>query len=69
MAGIIYQWLADPGIPVGLMFAELKNNLRHRLELPEARAARLAGAKSRKGGTDRAKRVADGNGRHAGAGR
>ena len=69
MAGIIYQWLADPGIPVGLMFSELKSNLRLRLELPDARAARLAAARPRKPAADRAKRAANGNGRHAGAGR
>jgi hypothetical protein len=68
MAGIIYQWLADPDIPVGLMFAELEANLRDRLELPADKAARLAEARSRKPTAARTKR-ANGNGRHAGAGR
>jgi AcrR family transcriptional regulator len=69
MAGIIYQWLADPRIPVDLMFGELKHNLRLRLELPEARAARLAHAKPRKPVAVRARRVPNGNGRQDAAGR
>jgi AcrR family transcriptional regulator len=32
MAGIIYQWLANPDMPLGTMFRQLKSDLRARLE-------------------------------------
>jgi AcrR family transcriptional regulator len=39
MAGIIYQWLANPEMPLSAMFRQLKSDLRARLEI-EPRAAR-----------------------------
>jgi hypothetical protein len=32
MAGIIYQWLANPEMPLATMFRQLKADLRNRLE-------------------------------------
>jgi AcrR family transcriptional regulator len=61
MAGIIYQWLADPTIPVGLMFAELKDNLRTRLSMTPAKPSRNAGTRATK--KTAAGRRATGNGR------
>lgn len=37
MAGIIYQWLATPEMPLGAMFRQLKSDLRARLEQAPAR--------------------------------
>lgn len=38
MAGIAYQWLANPRMPISLMFRQLKADLRARLEVPAAAA-------------------------------
>lgn len=37
MAGIIYQWLATPEMPLGAMFRQLKSDLRARLDQAPAR--------------------------------
>ena len=34
MAGIVYQWLANPRMPLSIMFTQLKNDLRAHLEPP-----------------------------------
>jgi AcrR family transcriptional regulator len=39
MAGIIYQWLANPEMPLAAMFRQLKSDLRARLERTASRAA------------------------------
>ena len=39
MAGIIYQWLANPEMPLTTMFRQLKSDLRARLEQAPKRAA------------------------------
>lgn len=39
MAGIAYQWLANPRMPLHLMFRQLKADLRSRLEVPAASTA------------------------------
>jgi hypothetical protein len=46
MAGIIYQWLANPEMPLSAMFRQLKSDLRARLErAPKSlRAARRVAA-------------------------
>ena len=38
MAGIIYQWLANPEMPLTTMFRQLKSDLRARLEQAPKRA-------------------------------
>lgn len=40
MAGIVYQWLANPRMPLSLMFAQLKSDLRARLELAATKSGR-----------------------------
>lgn len=39
MAGIAYQWMANPEMPLAAMYVELKRNLRFRLQDPRARGA------------------------------
>ena len=39
MAGIAYQWMANPGMPIAAMYGELKRNLRRSLQDPRARGA------------------------------
>lgn len=48
MAGLIYQWLANPEMPLSLMFAQLKSDLRARLERKpkSVRASRRASRKA-----------------------
>lgn len=39
MAGIAYQWMANPAMPIGAMYGELKRNLRRSLQGPRSRGA------------------------------
>ncbi len=43
MAGIIYQWLANPDIQLDAMFSQLKDDLRVRLATDRAKAERPRG--------------------------
>ncbi len=39
MAGIAYQWMANPAMPIGAMYGELKRNLCRSLQDPRSRGA------------------------------
>ena len=62
MAGLIYQWLANPRMPLSQMFGQLKADIRARLELPSASTSRRPPPAKAKTAVAKTRTVA-GNGR------